>query len=440
MKAAAKVSKALSLLILLAVLLVYIPLTVPRLLGFDSYAVISGSMEPTIKVGSVAYAKPTVPEELQEGDIIIFFPDGAATPVTHRVVENVKASREIVTKGDANTDVDLRPVDYDNVQGKIEFSIPYLGFVSEVAGSGYGKIAAVIFLFCAVLLGMLSTRLSEAAEKQEKENAESGEKKKNGFSVFVYALFAVLVMACAFAGYRTFSSMNARIQAQNAYEEAAKQQAMVEVEITPEPDDGLSEFDKRPKTKAPNIKMEIPEIDFAALKQDGYDAIAWIYIPDTKISYPVFQSIDNDFYLHHSGQGYYSESGAIFLDCRNYEDFNDTHSILYGHHMADGSMFAGLRNYRTEGYYDSHRYGMLITPEGNHLIEFYAGYVANVKQKAWDVEFGGEEGYAAWIDEECSYSCFYSNLEPKTGDRTITLSTCSYEFDDAKFVMHGILY
>lgn len=203
----------------------------------------------------------------------------------------------------------------------------------------------------------------------------------------------------------------------------------------------VSAFAQRPRTEKPDVEIDIPDVDIAKLKEAGDGELCgWIYIPDTEVNYPVYHTNDNDFYLHHTGSGAYSESGSIFLDMVNSPAFDDTHSILYGHHMANGTMFAGISKYKNDGYYEDNKYAVLITEDGVRLIEFFSGYVANVRQDPWNVDFGGEEGYAEWLDTQCKRSCFESDVQPKTGDRVITLSTCSYEFDDARFVLHGILF
>ena len=81
------------------------------------------------------------------------------------------------------------------------------------------------------------------------------------------------------------------------------------------------------------------------LNQNYADSIGWIYIPDTHINYPVMQSEDNDFYLHHASDGSYLYAGSIFLDYRCNADFSSISNILYGHNMSNRSMFADVINF-----------------------------------------------------------------------------------------------
>ena len=182
-----------------------------------------------------------------------------------------------------------------------------------------------------------------------------------------------------------------------------------------------------------------PTVDFAALSEINPDVVGWIYIEDTEINYPVVQGSDNQYYLKHLFSGEYNSSGCIFLDSRVAADFSDWHSILYGHHMKNGTMFSGLDKYKTQEYYDAHSLALLMTPGGNYEVEFFAGYVASVEDEAWDVGFGSDAEFEAWLELARERSWFESDVSVAVTDRILTLSTCSYEFDNARFVLLGVL-
>lgn len=181
-----------------------------------------------------------------------------------------------------------------------------------------------------------------------------------------------------------------------------------------------------------------PEIDFEALQVINPDIVAWLYIEDTGINYPVVQGADNTFYLKHLFDGSYNSSGCLFLDSRNTRDFTDIHSIIYGHHMKNGKMFAVLDGYKSQKFYDAHPEALLLTPNGNFKLQFFAGYVASVEDDAWQLGFT-LEGLEDWLSESTDKPCFKSSFVPAVTDRILTLSTCSYEFNNARFVIAGIL-
>lgn len=182
------------------------------------------------------------------------------------------------------------------------------------------------------------------------------------------------------------------------------------------------------------VQIQWPEVDFDSLAQVNGDVVGWIYIPGTVINYPVVQGADNDYYLKHLFNGKTNSSGCIYLDCGAEGDFTSMNSVLHGHHMKNGSMFAGICKYMEQNYYDEHPTAMLLTPDGNYRVEFFAAYVCNVAADAWDYDFD-----EAWLDRCIRFSYFDADVIPTTEDHILTLSTCSYEFTDARFVLHGVL-
>lgn len=148
------------MLLLAALTALCLPLTVPRLFGYHIYSVVSGSMEPSIPVGSLLYIRTAQPEEVAEGDVIAFY--GArdtASIVTHRVVENRVVMGEFVTKGDANQTEDFTPVPYENLIGLVARTIPGAGRAAEYLTGPKGKLLAGGVIAAAVLLQILSSVL-----------------------------------------------------------------------------------------------------------------------------------------------------------------------------------------------------------------------------------------------------------------------------------------
>lgn len=181
-----------------------------------------------------------------------------------------------------------------------------------------------------------------------------------------------------------------------------------------------------------------PQVDFFQLAQINSDIVGWIYIEGTNVNYPIVQAENNRYYLNRLFDGSYNASGCIFLDCRSSSDFSDRHSIIYGHHMKDNSMFAGLMQYKQQAFFDEHPVALLVTPEAYYKIQFFSGYVSDTWSDAWDLSFHEHE-YISWLRNIQEKSCFEAESLPGKKDRIITLSTCTYEFDTAKFVLHGYI-
>ena len=178
-----------------------------------------------------------------------------------------------------------------------------------------------------------------------------------------------------------------------------------------------------------------PVVDFESLISVNSDVIGWIYIPDTNINYPVVQGEDNRHYVSTMADGSDNAAGSIFMDYRNTPDFTDKHTVIYGHNMRNGSMFANITNYKKEDYLIEHPVGMIMTPAGNFRFEVIGGYVAQLSDPAWQLEFAGEEDFGAWLEETQGRIKTDGGAQPEVTDRIITLSTCSYEFSEARYVL-----
>ena len=181
-----------------------------------------------------------------------------------------------------------------------------------------------------------------------------------------------------------------------------------------------------------------PQVDFAELSEINPDIVGWIYIEGTSINYPIVQGENNREYLSRLFDGTYNASGCIFLDSRSASDFSDCHSIIYGHHMKDKSMFGGLMQYKKQEFYDEHSVALLVTPDAYYKIQFFSGYVSDNWGNAWDLVYEKDE-YSSWLSDIQQRSCFKSSCVPSSTERVISLSTCTYEFNAAKFVLHGYI-
>lgn len=177
-------------------------------------------------------------------------------------------------------------------------------------------------------------------------------------------------------------------------------------------------------------------IDSARSLNNVYpDAVGWLYIPDSSVNYPIMQGGDNDFYLHHSYDGGSLKSGSIFLDYRCENRFMNHVNIVYGHNMGNGSMFAGLLKFADSSYFDSHRYGWIATPETVYRVDFFSCAKADMNDKLYD----GSMSVSQWIPHIADKSAVFRDTDFSEDDRFISLSTCSYEFENARTILTGKL-
>lgn len=155
----AKALSAVATVLLLAVMAVALPFSVPKLFGYQIYNVLTQSMEPAMPVGSAIYVKRCDPQTLRQGEIITYrLSEATGLVETHRVVENDTQAKQLITKGDANALPDVDPVSYERVVGKVVVCIPVLGTVSEMLHSGPGVTACVAIFALAIILWTLADK------------------------------------------------------------------------------------------------------------------------------------------------------------------------------------------------------------------------------------------------------------------------------------------
>lgn len=188
------------------------------------------------------------------------------------------------------------------------------------------------------------------------------------------------------------------------------------------------------------FSMEVPpiEVDFDALLETNADVIGWIYCEDTPINLPVVQAEDNAYYLHRMIDGRRNSAGTLFADYRCEADFSGNNTIIYGHSMKDKSMFGTLSNYKEQDYFDEHPVAWLLAPDASYKVEWLAGCVVGEDSDIYAAAQSAERMHAL-AERMMAQSTFESGAELTKEDRFLTLSTCSYEYENARFVLIGRL-
>lgn len=193
------------------------------------------------------------------------------------------------------------------------------------------------------------------------------------------------------------------------------------------------------KPAAGNSQKEGAGIDFPSLKKINPNAVAWLATEGTALDYPVVQGKDNDYYLGHLFTGKPNKMGAVFMDYRNSGDFSDKNTIIYGHNMKNGSMFSTITKYKNQDYYNRHPTMLLYTPSGDFKIELFAGTVISGDTDSIHLHFEDDHDFQNYIDSLKKGSTFECNITVNANDRIITLCTCSYDFDNARYALFGRL-
>ncbi len=174
-------------------------------------------------------------------------------------------------------------------------------------------------------------------------------------------------------------------------------------------------------------------VDFDALKQSNEEIIGWIEIPGTDISYPVLQHEDNDFYITHNALGEENRGGAIFLDTVNVPELTDLSSIIYGHNMKDGSMFAHLHQYEDAAFLKQNDEIVLHMPTGEKRFRIFAAH--NVGDQD-DIYFNPPKTQEA-LQQYCEQAKQDPTQQLPQIDKLLTLSTCIQNQGEKRFIVQA---
>lgn len=257
--------------------------------------------------------------------------------------------------------------------------------------------------------------------------------------ILLTVLFTALLL---YSGYEIYSIYNEYNETQNIYNDITGQV----VSLRNAEDIEVIKIDKETSINKPKLDSTsksvatVPiTVDFDKLFEINPDIVGWIYCEDTVINYPIVQSDNNTYYLKHLFDGEHNKSGSLFMDCRCSSQFSDNNSIIYGHNMKDGSMFASIVGYQAQQYYDEHSVMYLLTPTKNYALNIFSGYITGSDSKSFSIGFNSESDYKEYLTAAIKNSNFRSNVRVTSKDKLITLSTCSYEFTNARYVVHAVL-
>lgn len=260
--------------------------------------------------------------------------------------------------------------------------------------------------------------------------------------VLLAVLFAFFLAVAAFSGWKLLQAGREYAVGEDTY--AALAQAAVVWQTPSETaQDSVIFLPAQTETEgAPQeqpteqpVQEAVPKVDFAMLANINSEVVGWISSPDG-ISYPVVQGTDNEYYLDHLFDGTYNSNGSIFVDYRNAKDFSDRNTFIYGHNMRNGTMFAGLVNYGSQSYYEKYPKLLLTTTEQTYLLEVFAGYVTPGNSDSYQISFADDAVFEAYLQKVRALSDFTADVEVTAQDRIVTLSTCTYDYEEARYVLH----
>lgn len=220
-------------------------------------------------------------------------------------------------------------------------------------------------------------------------------------------------------------------------EESISQEVFIPLESESEPTQSQPQ-EPAPIPDDPNIH-KLLETDLNMLRQENEDVVGWITIPDTKVSYPLLQWTDNQFYLKHTWKQTPNANGSIFIEHQNSPDFTDFNTIIYGHNMQSGAMFGSLRKYKSEKYWKEHPSFYIVCDQGVLRYDIFAVHRAGIDTIIYGLDLDTDQKRTEFIRFATDYSSVDTGIKPTIDDKIITLSTCTGQGYSARWVVQGVL-
>ncbi|MBR6917301.1 MAG: class B sortase [Clostridia bacterium] len=271
--------------------------------------------------------------------------------------------------------------------------------------------------------------------------APSRKKKKKGraFNIVWAAVIAICAAALIYCIVLIADNIRDKIRGEEVYSEASE---LFDPESIFAPNGAGTEGDERPESVYELIKrsfegggadadepsvvnMDEIRAKITSLKQKNEDVVGWIYIENTKISYPLMRSAsgDDDYYLTHAFNGEYLSLGSIYMtsvcDVVLTNNFN---TLIYGHNVVNGAMFHDLMKFLDPDFFNTPI--VICTLDGVYVYQPFSIYETRYDYYYIQTDFNSEDEYLAYAAEMKSNSSIPSELSIGAGDTMITLSTC----------------
>lgn len=199
--------------------------------------------------------------------------------------------------------------------------------------------------------------------------------------------------------------------------------------------------EQEPGAAEPKEYAVIP-IDFDLLTGMNEDIIGWVEVPGTGVDYPIlYDSTKTMYYLNHSHLRVYSPYGSVFMLSENAPDFSDFNTVIYGHNMLDGSMFASLHEYEDQDFFDENRYIIVYTPDRVRIYEIFAAYRTDNLNQLRNFTYEtrvDRQFYIGRIFMHTEKAIFAEDPRPTPDDRILTLSTCIIN-PAYRYLVQGVL-
>lgn len=185
-------------------------------------------------------------------------------------------------------------------------------------------------------------------------------------------------------------------------------------------------------------------VDFAGMWETNEDVYAWITIPGTVIDYPILQhATDNTYYLNYNIDGSYGYPGCIYTENLNSKDFTDNNTVIYGHNMKNGTMFAGLHKFEDAAFFEEHTKVYIYTPEKELNYTIFAAYIYDDRHLMYSFDFADSEVYATYLEDiqnmRSMNALIREDITVTAEDKIITLVTCIGNQPSKRLLVQAVL-
>ena len=202
--------------------------------------------------------------------------------------------------------------------------------------------------------------------------------------------------------------------------------------------------DKETEETTDRVIYEGCPVDFAGMWEINEDVYAWITVPGTVIDYPVLQHpTDNTYYLNYNIDGSYGYPGCIYTENLNSKDFSDNNTVIYGHNMKNGTMFAGLHKFEDSTFFEEHSTVYIYTPEKELTYTIFAAYIYDDRHLLYSFDFANKDIYAAYLENiqnmRSMNALIREEVEVTAEDKIITLVTCIGNQPSKRLLVQAVL-
>ncbi len=269
-------------------------------------------------------------------------------------------------------------------------------------------------------------------KSNHKNHSRVKKRKSSGNTRLLLAIVAIVIVVVAGTGIGIYIHSSNQKKETAAAEKAKKA----------DPEATQEQYEKLKEQVA--VDADDPmfrKIDFAAAQAANPDVYAWIWIPGTNIDYPILQSESEDdaYYLNHTIEKKEGLPGTIYTEKYNAKDFTSPVTVVYGHNMKNGSMFADLHKFEDKAFFDANPYVYIYLPDRTIKYRIFAATPFDDRYILGNYVFTSQDDFEKYLDELRSNINGNVNMDVNVAQTTgiITLSTCIADSPNERFLVNA---